>query len=105
MSYGNPNTVTSNASSTYTYDNNGNLLTDDGFTSTWDYRNRLTQTKLNGGTCTFSRDLIWRRLFFSVLRFLQVQHAQERPCLLARFNSVRSDPRVCAIKANRPAAQ
>jgi hypothetical protein len=30
----------------YTYDNNGNMLTGDNFTNTWDYRNRLTQTEL-----------------------------------------------------------
>jgi hypothetical protein len=49
-SFANPDAVTSNASSSYTYDNNGNLLTGDNFTNTWDYRNRLTQTQLNGTT-------------------------------------------------------
>jgi hypothetical protein len=33
-----------------TYDNNGNMLTGDNFTNTWDYRNWLTQTQLNGTT-------------------------------------------------------
>jgi RHS repeat-associated protein len=56
-SYANPDAVTSNASSTYTYDNNGNLLTGDSFTNTWDYRNRLTQTQLNGTTTSYLYDI------------------------------------------------
>jgi uncharacterized protein RhaS with RHS repeats len=39
------------------YDNNGNLLTGDNFTNTWDYRNRLTQTQLNGTTASYLYDV------------------------------------------------
>jgi len=39
------------------YDNNGNLLTGNGFTNTWDYRNRLTQTQLSGTTTSYLYDV------------------------------------------------
>jgi RHS repeat-associated protein len=56
-SFANPDAVTSNASSSYSYDNNGNLLTGDNFTNTWDYRNRLTQSQLNGTTTSYLYDV------------------------------------------------
>ena len=37
-------------------DNNGNLLTGNNFTNTWDYRNRLTQTQPNGTTTSYLYD-------------------------------------------------
>jgi RHS repeat-associated protein len=55
--YANPHAVTSIGSKEYTYDNNGNLLTEtDGLTNTWDYNNRLTQTVKDGKTSTYLYD-------------------------------------------------
>ena len=49
--YANPHAPTSIASNTYTYDNNGNLLSGNGLTDTWDYRNQLATT-VNGTTAS-----------------------------------------------------
>lgn len=47
--YANPHAVTNIGSINYTYDHNGNLLTETGgMSNTWDYRNRLKQTTING---------------------------------------------------------
>jgi RHS repeat-associated protein len=45
----NPHAVTSIGATNYTYDDNGNLLTDGNLTNTWDYNNRLIQTSLSAG--------------------------------------------------------
>jgi RHS repeat-associated protein len=58
--YTNPHAVTSIGSTNYTYDDNGNLLTDGNLTNIWDYNNRLIQTSISSGqagapvTATFS---------------------------------------------------
>ena len=54
--YTNPHAVTSVASSTYTYDNNGNQTSGGGLTNTWDYQNRITQTVNNGTTTYYTYD-------------------------------------------------
>ena len=62
-------TATSNAS--YTYDSNGNTLTEtvgsDTTSYAWDYENRLTSVTLpgSGGTVTFKYDPLGRRIYKS----------------------------------------
>jgi RHS repeat-associated protein len=61
------NKLTSTASATYTYDNNGNMLTrTDGSGTrnfTWDSENRLKQVTLPGGpTVTYNYDALGRRV-------------------------------------------
>ena len=62
-SYANPHALTSyftgTATTTYTYDANGNLATTTGAaTSTfgWDYRNRMTRASVMSGTSTYQYD-------------------------------------------------
>lgn len=56
-SYTNPNAPTSIAANTLTYDQAGNVLTYAGNAYTWDWRNRMTQSALNGaGTTTYAYD-------------------------------------------------
>lgn len=60
------NELTSNSNGSYTYDANGNTLSDaQGRTFTWDVENRLTQAIMpgtNGGTTTFKYDPFGRRI-------------------------------------------
>jgi RHS repeat-associated protein len=61
------NKVTSVGGVTYTYDNNGNLLTEVAGTATtqyaWDYENRLTQVTLpNGTVVNYKYDALGRRI-------------------------------------------
>ena len=57
--YANPQAVTSIgngvATTTYAYDNNGNLISTDSWAYTWDYRNRLTQSS-DGSATTYGYD-------------------------------------------------
>jgi len=53
--YANPHAVTDMASTTYAYDNNGNVTTAGSWAYTWDYRNRLTQAS-NGAASTYAYD-------------------------------------------------
>jgi len=61
--YANPHAVTSIASSTYAYDNNGNLITGNDLTNTWDYGNKLTKTVYNGTTTHYGYDHTGQRVF------------------------------------------
>lgn len=64
-SYANPHAVTSTStgSVTYTYDNNGNLLTEtNGLSNTWDYNNRLAQAIKGGVTSTYAYDSTGQRV-------------------------------------------
>jgi YD repeat-containing protein len=58
------NRATSNSLGSYTYDANGNTLTDaQGRSYTWDFENRLTQAVVPGtGTVTFKYDPFGRRI-------------------------------------------
>jgi RHS repeat-associated protein len=61
------NRVTSAGGATYTYDNNGNLLSKVSATDTtqyaWDYENRLTQVTLpNGTVVNYNYDALGRRI-------------------------------------------
>lgn len=49
----NPHAPTSVASTTLTYDNNGNLLSDGTHTNTWDYNNRVTSSVAGSTTHTY----------------------------------------------------
>jgi RHS repeat-associated protein len=66
--YNTSNQLTSHPSVTYTYDNNGNMLTkvtSAGSTSySWDFENRLTSVSLpgSGGTVNFKYDPFGRRI-------------------------------------------
>jgi RHS repeat-associated protein len=64
--YNSSNELTSNSSGSYTYDANGNTLSDpSGKQYTWDFGNRLTQAVVpgtNGGTTTFKYDPFGRRI-------------------------------------------
>jgi len=64
--YNSSNELTSSSNGSYTYDNNGNTLTDaQGRSFTWDFENRLVQavvTGQNGGTTTFRYDPFGRRI-------------------------------------------
>ena len=64
------NELTSNSSGSYTFDNNGNTLTDaSGKSYAWDFENRLTQAVVpgtNGGTTMFKYDPFGRRIQKSV---------------------------------------
>jgi RHS repeat-associated protein len=65
-SYNPSNELTSNSMGSYTYDANGNTLSDaQGRSFTWDFENRLTQvvtTGTNAGTTTFKYDPFGRRI-------------------------------------------
>jgi RHS repeat-associated protein len=59
--YANPHAVTDigytgGATTTYVYDNNGNLTSRSGAGYTWDYRNRLTAAGAAGATTTYAYD-------------------------------------------------
>ncbi len=54
--YANPHAPTSINGSSYTYDNNGNVLTGGGLTNEWDYRNRLGTTTHSSLTETYGHD-------------------------------------------------
>jgi len=63
-SYNSSNELTSNSSGSYTYDANGNTLSDpSGKSYTWDFENRLTHAVNPGvGTTTFKYDPFGRRI-------------------------------------------
>jgi YD repeat-containing protein len=63
-SYNSLNELTSNSSGSYTYDANGNTLSDpSGKSYTWDFENRLTQAVVPGtGTVNFKYDPFGRRI-------------------------------------------
>jgi len=65
-SYNSSNELTANSLGGYTYDANGNTLSDaSGKSYTWDFENRLTQAVVpgtNGGTTTFKYDPFGRRI-------------------------------------------
>ena len=58
------NELTSNSTGSYTYDANGNTLTDaSGKSYSWDFENRMTQAVVPGsGTATFKYDPFGRRI-------------------------------------------
>lgn len=60
------NELTSNSTGGYSYDENGNTLSDaSGRSFTWDFENRLTQDVVpgtNGDTTTFKYDPFGRRI-------------------------------------------
>jgi RHS repeat-associated protein len=66
--YNTSNELTSTPSTSYTYDNNGNLLTSltgsNTTTYTWDFENRLSSVTLpgSGGTVSFAYDPFGRRI-------------------------------------------
>lgn len=64
--YANPDAPTSigngTATSTLTYDNNGNLLSDGTLTNVWDYLNELTQVGKGGATSTYAYDYAGNRV-------------------------------------------
>ena len=63
-SYNSSNELTATSNGSYSYDANGNTLTDDqGRRFTWDFENRLTQIVNPGlGTTTFRYDPLGRRV-------------------------------------------
>jgi len=65
-SYNASNVLTSDSSGSYSYDANGDTLSDaQGRSFTWDFENRLTQAVVpgtNGGTTTFKYDPFGRRI-------------------------------------------
>jgi RHS repeat-associated protein len=63
-SYNASNELTATPSGSYTYDNNGNTLTDaSGKSYTWDFENRLVSAAVPGtGTVTFKYDPFGRRI-------------------------------------------
>ncbi len=65
--YANPHAVTSIGSTTFTYDNNGNLLTvTGGLTNTWDYNNRLTKSVIGSTTVNYTYDSDGQRVKYAV---------------------------------------
>jgi RHS repeat-associated protein len=62
--YANPHAPTSIGGSSYTYDNNGNLLTGGGLTNEWDYRNRLGTTTHSSLTETYGYDESNNRVYY-----------------------------------------
>ena len=67
-----PDAVTAIGSNTFSYDNNGNMLTasaGSGLTNTWDYNNRLTQSVVGSGqtavTVTYGYDQNGERVTYS----------------------------------------
>lgn len=54
--YANPHAATQVGTSTYSYDNSGNLTSGNGLTNTWDYKNQLTQTFKAGTTYRYLYD-------------------------------------------------
>src|SRR5450755_4119706 len=50
------------ATTTYGYDNNGNLTSAGTSTFSWDYNNRMTQAVTQGSTSTYSYDYAGRRM-------------------------------------------
>jgi YD repeat-containing protein len=62
----NPDAVTQTANgvstTTYGYDNNGNLTSAGSSTFSWDYNNRMTQAVTQGSTTTYSYDFAGNRV-------------------------------------------
>lgn len=54
--YANPHAPTQVASTTYTYDQNGNLTSAGSLSNTWDYRNRLASTQTASSTISYVYD-------------------------------------------------
>ncbi len=64
--HANPHAVTSIGAVNYTYDNNGNMLTEtSGLSNSWDYNNRLTQAIKGGVTSTYTYDHSGQRVKLS----------------------------------------
>lgn len=55
-------TSTANATTTYVYDNNGNLTSFGNTTNTWNYRNQLTQSLKPTGSSTYMYDYLGQRV-------------------------------------------
>lgn len=64
-SYANPHAVTSLAGTSYSYDNNGNLISDSVWTHSWDYNNRLVQSGSASATTTYAYDHTGQRVEYS----------------------------------------
>lgn len=68
--YANPDAVTQigsgTATSTYAYDNNGNVTTAGGTTNTWNYLNQLTQSVTASSTGTYAYDYNGNRVKYTV---------------------------------------
>jgi RHS repeat-associated protein len=64
--YNNPHAVTNVNGTNYSYDNNGNLLSDGTWTHTWDYRNRLTESTNGATTIRYGYDQNDDRVYYSV---------------------------------------
>jgi YD repeat-containing protein len=66
MSDADPDAVTQIANgvstTTYSYDNNGNLTSAGTSTFSWDHNNRMTQAVTQGSTSTYSYDYAGRRM-------------------------------------------
>ena len=64
--YANPDAVTgtvlNNATTTYSYDNNGNLLSDGTLTNIWNYLSQLTQAGKGAATSTYAYDYAGSRV-------------------------------------------
>jgi RHS repeat-associated protein len=75
-SYNASNELTANSLGSYSYDANGNTLSDpSGKSYTWDFENRLTQAVVpgtNGGTTTFKYDPFGRRIYKQSPNFTSV---------------------------------
>lgn len=54
--YANPHAVTSIGSTNYSYDNNGNLLSDGTWGNLWDYQNRMIQSQKSGSVVSYAYD-------------------------------------------------
>ena len=54
--FANPHAVTDVASSTYSYDNNGNLTNDGVWTHSWDWKNRLSESGNGIATTSYAYD-------------------------------------------------
>jgi RHS repeat-associated protein len=64
MGYANPHAVTSDGGTTYTYDNNGNVIAIGSLDYTWDWRNRLSSAERSGGGITsYGYDHTGQRVF------------------------------------------
>lgn len=91
-SYSGFNKLTASASATYTYDNDGRLLTKvDGAgtrTLTWDGDNRLKQVAVPGGpTVTYKYDALGRRIERTTSAGADERYVYDGPDVLADLNS------------------
>ncbi len=63
--YANPHAVTSIGAVNYTYDDNGNLLTDGTIINVWNYDNRLTQSTIGASTINYAYDAGGQRIKYA----------------------------------------